>query len=174
MAKLDVNMLFDAICDVVLHEHSTKEVLREIDTRTGAQGGGDIMKIISFVQDERKNRGLYALDFAIKPKDLKLGWSEWNSGGGCMIWSCDLTDCTSIHLTDESCILVDIPTEPYWKLDWDSNTEGADVQVNHTLAECDMNDIAQGRNIDFLFCPWLGQEIADLVKSDVDKICEIF
>jgi len=171
MATLDVNKLFDALCDVVLHELSAKEVIREVDSRTGNRNG-DIMKLIGFVQDERRNRKLPPLDFSVKPEGMKLSWNEWNSGGGCMIWSCDLTDGKSIHLSDEVCFLVDIPSGPFWKLDWDSNTEGQDVQVNHNLAECDMNDIAQGRDIDFLFCPHVGQEMADLIKADVDIISE--
>lgn len=167
MAKLDVSKLFDALCDVVLHELSAKETIRMIDARTGRQNG-DIMHIIRFVQDERRNRKLPPLDFTIKPEGLKLNWNEWNSGGGCMIWSCDLADGKSLHLTDEVCFLVSLPSGPYWAFeDWED-------QSKYHLAECDMNDVAQGRDVDYIFCPHVGQEMADLIKTDIDTIAETF
>ena len=165
MARLDVSKLFDALCDAVLHELSTKEILRQIDAREGP-GKGDIMKVIEFVQEERRNRNLCPLDFALKPEGMKLSWGEWNSGGGCMIWSCDLTDGKSIHLTDEFCMLCSCTSEHYWGL------EDYEDQQKYHHAECDMNDIAQGRDVDFLFCPFVGQEMADLIKADVDIISE--
>lgn len=165
MAKLDVDKLFGALCDVVMHELSAKEVIREIDSRTGSHGG-DIMHIVRFVQQERRNRNLPPLDFALKPEGLKLGWNEWNSGGGCMIWSCDLADGKSLSLSDEWCMLCDIPSEEYWGI------EDYEVQEKHHLAECDMNDIAQGRDVDYMFTPFVGQEMADLIKADVDAIAE--
>jgi hypothetical protein len=167
MSKLDVQKLFDALCDVVLHELSAKEILRQIDERRGAQNG-DIMKIIGFVQDERRNRNLPPLDFSIKPEGLKLGWNEWNSGGGCMIWSCDLADGKSIHLTDEVCFLVSLPSGPYWAF------EDYEDQAKYHLAECDMNDVAQGRDVDYLFTPFVGQERADLIQADINTIAATF
>lgn len=165
MAKLDVSKLFDALCDAVLHELSAKEILRQIDSHEGMRKG-DIMKIIGFVQDERRNRKLPPLDFAMKPEGMKLSWGEWNSGGGCMIWSMDLTDGKSVHLTDECCFLVSCTSEHYWGIeDWEE-------QQTYHHAECDMNDIASGRDIDFLFCPFVGQEMADLILADVNIITE--
>lgn len=165
MRQLNIQLLFDCLCDAVLHELSTKEILRQTDARRGSQNG-DIMKIIGFIQDERRNRNLLPLDFGLKPEGMKLGWHEWNSGGGCMIWFCDLSDGKSIHLTDEVCMLVSCTSKCYWDL------EDYEDQQKYHLAECDMNDIAQGRDVDFLFCPHVGQEMADFIKADVDIITE--
>lgn len=170
MPKLDVQKLFDALCDCVLHELSTKEIIRKYDDDNRIMSG-----LIHFVQDERKNRGLPAEDFAIQVDRSKLvyNWGKWNSGGGCMIWSVDILEHYSIHLSDESCILASCPSEKFWKLEWDSEDPNEDTQQTFQLAECDMCDLSQGRTPSSLFCPWLGQEVADAVERDIDVICEL-
>lgn len=162
MSKINRQEVFDALCDMVMHEMSAKDMIQKYhDERK-------FHSIAHFINDERESRGLERLAFKLKPVDLKLGWNEWNSGGGCMIWSCDLTDGKSIHLTDECCFLCDIPSDEYWELeDWED-------QCPHHLAECDQNDLAQGRDVAFTFCPHVGQEMADLIEKDINAICATF
>jgi hypothetical protein len=161
MSKLNVQLLFDCLCDCVLHELSAKEVIRAYDD------SNDIMPIIRFVQAERRGRKLPPLDFALKPEGLKLGWSSWNSGGGCMIWSYEYTgskgNTHSIHVSDECMVNCNISREEYWKL------EHEDQECTH-LGE--YMHFSENPKISFLLCPWTGQELADLIEHDVKIILE--
>jgi hypothetical protein len=169
MRKLDIDKIFGCLCDIVMHELSTKEVLRNWDEGNHTS----LRHVLAFIHEERRNRGLPDIDVRVMPEGLTYSWNEWNSGGGCMIWSCDLLDHYSIHLTDECCVLVSVPSDKYWSLEWDSDDPEEDTQQTFFLAECDQCDLSQGRTISSLFCPWLGQEIADAVERDVDKICAV-
>ncbi len=161
MSKIDKNKVFDGICDFVLHELSAKETLAMVIEHRG----GDCYTLLRILNEERKNRNAELIDWRVKPDNLVYGWYEWNSGGGCMIWSMDMVDGKSVHLTEECCVLVDIDSTTYWEMeDWEE-------QAEHVLAECDRCDLSQNRDVDFLFTPYVGQEIADAIKKDVDAIC---
>lgn len=160
--KLNRKEMFDALCDMVLHELSAKNMMQTYhDERK-------LHPIATFINDERESRGLHRLRFVLKPEGLVYNWNEWNSGGGCMIWSVDLLEHYSIHMTDECCFLCSCPSDKYWELeDWEDQKE-------FHLAEVDQNDLSQNRGPAYLFAPWLGQEIADLIEKDIDAICATF
>lgn len=163
MRKIDIDKIFNCLCDIVMHELSAKDMLRQWEEKHPDK----LKYIFRFIHEERRSRNLPDLDIRLMPAGLTYSWGEWNSGGGCMIWSMDFLDDLSVHLTDEVCILVNTTSEHYWSLeDWED-------QKKYHLAECDMNDIAQGRDVDFLFTPFIGQECADAVKKDVDIISDI-
>lgn len=166
MSQLNVQLLFDCLCDAVLHELSTKDILRQIDAREGP-GKSDIMQIIGFVQEERRSRNLPPLDFSLKPEGLKLSWSEWNSGGGCMIWSHEYTgskgNTHSIHVSDECMVNCNVSRDEYWAMEQDNQ------ECTH-LGE--YMHFSERPKISFLLCPWTGQELADLVEQDVKIILE--
>jgi hypothetical protein len=160
--KINTQEMFDALCDLVLHELSAKMMIQEYhDNRK-------LHPIAHFINDEREARNLPRLRFVIKPEGLVYNWNEWNSGGGCMIWSVDLLEHYSIHMTDECCFLCSVPSEKYWSI------EDYEEQVQFHLAEVDMNDVSQNRDVDTLFVPWLGQEIADAVQRDINAIAATF
>ena len=99
----------------------------------------------------------------MKKLDLKLNWTYWNSGGGCMIWSYDFEHSDgktySIHVTNEITMLVSISSDIYWLIDDYEEQEKFHLQ-----------EIWQNENIPINLCKWTGQELADQLALDIQTI----
>jgi len=162
MAKLDISKVFDAMCDSVLHELSTKALIRERDEHN------KIMPLLTFLQEERKSRGLHPMDFRVKVGELVYGWNEWNSGGGCMIWSVEFTDGKSMHLSDEYICVSTKGTKEYWEIE--DCDEQSDTHVFSKWMSPDNYDFYDWA---FMLCPIFGQEMADALNKDIKMILEI-
>lgn len=158
MKTVDKQKLFDALCDLVMHEFSYAETVKKVGWRP-------LVPVLQFINIERGNRGLTPLDFRQKPS-LTYGWTEWNSGGGCMIWSYDFADGKSIHTNEEIAVLASIPSSEYWALETDEAQEPARLITYHFPDTCMLH------NLSFALCPYLGQEMSDLVAKDVLAIVE--
>ena len=97
---------------------------------------------------------------------MRLSWSKWNSGGGCMIYSFDFQtsdDQTfSIHATTEDMVTADISSVEYWALEtWEEQ------ESHHALAMVLYNEEL---SISATLCEYAGQELADLIEKDVREI----
>ena len=159
MSKLDVQVVFDCLCDCVLHELSTKDIIRQLDDTN------KIRPLLDFIRDERKSRKLNYINFRMMPKDLIFGWGEWNSGGGCMIWSVDFANGMSAHLSDEWLMVSNVAGTPYWEIEDYEDQAKTHVLEKQLIANCEINWA-------FLLCPIFGQEQADLMHKDLVKIIE--
>lgn len=97
---------------------------------------------------------------------MKLAWSKWNSGGGCMIYNFNYASSDgvaySIHVSDDCLIAVNISSVEYWSL------ETAEEQENQLLIPVLYWD--EDRSISKELCPYTGQELADLIEADVQKM----
>jgi len=120
------------------------------------------MQLIRFIQDERKSRNLPPLDFSVKPEGLKLTWTVYNTGGGCMVWNYEYEgskgNTHSIHVSDECMINTNVSTDEYWGMDQN------DQECTH-LGEYMW--FIHYPKISFNLCPYTGQELADLIAEDI-------
>lgn len=158
--KIDTTKVFEAICDSAMHSISTKEVLGKMTIK-------EIRPILHVLNEERRNRSLPSIDFRELPV-LLLDWNEWNSGGGCMIWSFEYShystgSCTnnthSIHVSDECAVHANCSTEEYWEME--SNEEQECTHLNEYMYWKSNPKISQ------IVCQYTGQELADKIALDM-------
>lgn len=162
---LSVEQLWEAMCDAIMHEMSFKAALRELNpTRE------ELQPFLRVLNTCRRSRKKYGYTFEQYPEGLVFGWSKWHSGGGCWIWQADLPEGWSVHVTEECAVLCDISCKKHYELEWDSLDPNEDTQEKHEKVICDQNDIAQGRDVDYLFVQYVGQETADAIKRDIDLL----
>jgi hypothetical protein len=107
--------------------------------------------------------------------NLKLSWSEYNSGGNCMIWQNEFALGGSVHLTEDVLVLSKLSIEAHL----DAMSEHGDSEetapfvdlvyffpahTGGTTSEPDFSELA------FKLTPFIGQEHADAVTHDVRLI----
>ena len=82
-----------------------------------------------------------------------------------MIWSHDFCDGTSVHVTDECLVLSKFNSDQHWDAEFNPDSEEVDyVTMTHFF------DKEYEESLSFYLCPFLGQEMADLVAADVNEI----
>lgn len=155
--KRNVHKLFEELSTEIYYGLNMKIVMM---TMTDDQ----FDEMEDFIRHCREGRGAGMLPhyhFRELPQ-LKFNWEEWNSGGGCMIWSHEFCDGTSVHVTDECLILSKFNIENHRNAEFDGE-EDHYLMVHHFTEEHESP-------LSFYLCPFIGQEMADIIEHDVNEI----
>jgi hypothetical protein len=161
--KYDATKIFDLLTDESYYGLNFKITLMGLDNR-------DLDTICGFINKCRLGRKLDVLpykDFLDNP-ELVLSWEEWHSGGGCMIWIHEFCDGMSIFVTDEVIQLSKFNSAHTLDAEFGENDEVDYWLLTHYLTE------DHDEPLSFYLCPFLGQELADLVAKDIHEIVRCF
>ena len=98
-----------------------------------------------------------------KPADaapLTLNWNRWHSGGGCMIWSLELSDGRSVHIGSDLLVLSSLGSESHWE------AEAEDVDLAHHLLVVDLpsNDLKEQLQT------FIGEDLTEKIAADAAVI----
>lgn len=161
--KYDTHKIFDLLCTEIYYGLNFKITMMGLDNR-------DLDTLCGFINKCREGRKLEVLpyqEFLDRPK-LTLTWEEWHSGGGCMIWIHEFCDGTSIFVTDEVIQLSKFNSAHTLDAEFGEGGEEDYWLMTHHLTE------DHPEPINFYLCPFLGQEMADLVAKDIYEILRCF
>lgn len=162
--KHDVHKIFDRLCEEIYFGMNFKLVLLDMEK-------DKLEELCAFINKCRVGRKAAILDYHefIKTPILTLSWNEWNSGGGCMIWSHDFVDGTSVHVTDEVLVLSKYNSAKHWEAEFSQDEDEVDyILLTYHFTEEHESPLS------FSLCPFVGQELADLVAKDIYEILRCF
>ena len=97
---------------------------------------------------------------AESPTNLALGWNQWHSGGGCMIWSLELPDGRSAHIGSDLLILSSLGCKAHL------DAEAEDIDMPHHLLVADLpcGDLKEK------LLTFLGEDLAEKIAADAAVI----
>lgn len=156
----DITRIFDELSQEIFYGFNMRMILNQM----GEDELTVLIELITACRAGRKAPRLAIRHFCMKPQ-LVLSWEEWHSGGGCMVWMHEFCDGTSIHVTDEVIQLSKYNIQNTLDAGFDGEHEEEDyITMTHYLTE------EHPETLSFYLCPFLGQELADMVAKDIEEI----